>query len=211
MRVSREQAEQNRRAIITAAARLFRERGYEAVGVAEVMNEAGFTHGGFYNHFASKEDLASETCRCTFEKHRAEAARDLAAKHGTIEALHGQLDGYISAAHRDGIGAGCPTAAMVADAARQGGAVQAEFAKGIAGYIRSFAKTLAAGAPERADHRTTAAALLAQSVGAIVLARAVAEANPAMSDELLAAGRAAVTTLLAAPPKAVPTKPKRTR
>ena len=207
MRVSKEQAEHNRQAIITAAARLFRERGYEAVGVAEVMSEAGFTHGGFYNHFASKEELAAETCRCTFEKHGAEAARELAAMGASKDALHGQLDMYISAEHRDGIGTGCPTAAMVADAARQGGHVQAEFAKGIAEYLRSFEETLRADAPGRsnAEQRTTAAALLAQSVGTLVLARAVAEADPKMSNELLAAGRAAVATLLDAPP------PKRTR
>ena len=207
MRVSKEQAAENRQAIITAAARLFRERGYEAVGVAEVMSEAGFTHGGFYNHFASKEELAAETCRCTFEKHGAEAARDIASRGGAKDALHDQLDAYLSAEHRDGIGEGCPTSAMVADAARQGGHVQVEFAKGIADYLRAFEDALRADAPGRgqAEHRTTSTALLAQAVGALVLARAVAEADPTMSGEMLAAGRAAVATLLDAPPR------KRTR
>src|SRR5882724_11130591 len=62
MRVSREAAARHRRTIVETAGRLFRERGLDGVGLAELMKEAGFTHGGFYNHFASKEALAAEAC-----------------------------------------------------------------------------------------------------------------------------------------------------
>ena len=62
MRVTKEQAAENRRKILAAASRLFRAKGFDGVGVADVMAEAGFTHGGFYNHFASKEALAAEAC-----------------------------------------------------------------------------------------------------------------------------------------------------
>src|ERR1044072_8421855 len=61
MRVTKAQAEQNRAHIVATAARLFRERGYDGVGVAELMAAAGFTHGGFYKHFRSKADLIAES------------------------------------------------------------------------------------------------------------------------------------------------------
>src|ERR1041384_4886453 len=64
MRVTRAQAEQNRAHIVATAARLFRERGYDGVGVAELMATAGFTHGGFYKHFRSKADLMAEAAAC---------------------------------------------------------------------------------------------------------------------------------------------------
>ena len=62
MKVSREQAAQNRERILDAAAQLFRERGFEGIGVADLMKEAGLTHGGFYGHFSSKEDLIAQAC-----------------------------------------------------------------------------------------------------------------------------------------------------
>ncbi len=194
MRISKAQAEQNRQAIVLAAMRLFRERGYDAVGIAEVMTEAGFTHGGFYNHFSSKEELAAETFRLAFAQQR-EAARTL---DGTLGALRKQLHRYLSSENRDAVGGACPTAPMVADAARQGGKVQAEFAHGIAEYVRDFSEAIRTAVPDgdAAEQRTTATRLLAESVGALVLAQACAEADAALSDELLAAGREGVDRLL---------------
>ena len=63
MKVSREQAAANRERILDVATRLFRERGLDGIGVADLMREAGLTHGGFYGHFASKEDLIAEACK----------------------------------------------------------------------------------------------------------------------------------------------------
>src|SRR6058998_1573826 len=67
MKVSREQAAQNRERIVETAAQLFRERGFEGIGVADLMQEAGLTHGGFYGHFSSKEDLIAEAAARAFE------------------------------------------------------------------------------------------------------------------------------------------------
>src|SRR5215207_7239218 len=71
MKVSREQAARNRERILDAAAQLFRERGFEGIGVADLMKEAGLTHGGFYGHFSSKEDLVAEACVRTSARSRA--------------------------------------------------------------------------------------------------------------------------------------------
>src|SRR5689334_16944846 len=78
MRLTKEQAAKNRREILETAERLFRERGFDGVGVADLMKEAGFTHGGFYNHFGSKEELAAETCAASFERATEEIAAKLA-------------------------------------------------------------------------------------------------------------------------------------
>ena len=81
MRVTRAQAEQNRAHIVTTASRLFRERGYDGVGVAELMAAAGFTHGGFYKHFRSKADLMAEASASGFAQTAARAEGVDAAKH----------------------------------------------------------------------------------------------------------------------------------
>lgn len=194
MKISREQAELNRQAIVAAATRLFRERGYDGVCIAEVMTAAGFTHGGFYNHFPSKEALAAETFRVGYEQQR-EASRAL---DGTIADLRKQLHAYVSAEIRDAVDHACPSAAMVADAARQGGSIQEEFARGMAAFVRDYTDALELAEPEGdpVEHRRRAAQLLAQSVGALVLAQAVAKADETLSDELLAAGRSGVDQLL---------------
>ncbi|MDB5924847.1 MAG: TetR family transcriptional regulator, partial [Betaproteobacteria bacterium] len=71
MKVSREQAAENRERILDAAAQLFRERGFEGIGVADLMKAAGLTHGGFYGHFASKEDLMAQACARASTRSRA--------------------------------------------------------------------------------------------------------------------------------------------
>ncbi|HRF10295.1 MAG TPA: TetR family transcriptional regulator, partial [Xanthobacteraceae bacterium] len=111
MRSSREVAAGNRERIVAIAARLFRERGLAAVGVAEVMQEAGMTHGGFYKHFESKDALIDEACRHSF----AESGSSLrAAAESTVEGeeLRTIVDRYLSRRHRDNPGAGCALAAL---------------------------------------------------------------------------------------------------
>jgi len=76
LRLTKEQAEQNRQLIVETASRMFRLRGLENVTVSDVMKESGFTHGGFYNHFKSKEELAAEALASAFEV----AANDLSEK-----------------------------------------------------------------------------------------------------------------------------------
>lgn len=204
MKISKEQTERNRQAILDAATRLFRERGYDAVCIAEVMTAAGFTHGGFYNHFPSKEALAAETFRVGYEQQR-EWARGL---DGSIADVRKQIHQYLSVEIRDMIDHACPSAAMIADAARQGGQIQEEFARGIAAYVRDYTDALRLAEPEgdAAEQRRRAARLLAQAVGAFVLSQSVAAADAPLSDELLAAGRAGIDELLG-----VEARPPRTR
>src|SRR5690242_4976133 len=123
MRVTREQAAENHDRIVETAARLFRERGFEGVGVAELMQAAGLTHGGFYGHFESKEDLMERACERALEgsterwRRRADGARGPAA-------LRALARGYLTERHRDDPGNGCLLASLGPDAARHGPGVR---------------------------------------------------------------------------------------
>ena len=110
VRVSREQVTENRRTIVEAAGRLFRERGFEAVTVAEVMQEAGLTHGGFYGYFSSKDELIGE----------ALAAALTEIRPGLLDNLSTYASEYLSRSHRDDRACGCPTAALAAESIRMG-------------------------------------------------------------------------------------------
>src|SRR2546428_12881655 len=115
MRLTKEQATENRQSIIETAGRLFRESGFHGVSVADLMKTAGFTHGGFYNHFRSKEALAAEACSTVIARSNAELAETLGQKTG--KAWRQYLDRYLSVRHRDGPGSGCAGAALATDAA----------------------------------------------------------------------------------------------
>lgn len=181
MRVTREQVRENRRRILEAAGRLFRERGFAAVTVAEVMAAAGMTHGGFYGHFASKEDLAAQALAQAL----APAPReDTSREPGTAPDLAGFVAGYLSAAHRDRPGTGCALAALGSEAARQPAPVRRAFTEGLEARLARMQEA----SPE--GDRKAALAALSGLVGALVLARAVDD--PALSDEILAATRAAL-------------------
>ena len=104
MGVSREQAAENRRAIVAAATRLFRERGVDAVGLSELMKHAGFTQGGFYNHFESKADLVAEVLASAIAEGNAEFAKMARAPvDESTTALRGYINWYLSQTHRDDI------------------------------------------------------------------------------------------------------------
>ena len=96
MRISKEKAYENRNQIVETAAALFRRHGFDGVGIADLMKEAGFTHGGFYNHFRSKDELAAAAAAAAFKKLDEETAR--------IKSLDGIIRRYISREHRDEIG-----------------------------------------------------------------------------------------------------------
>src|ERR1700730_6289104 len=109
--VSKEQATENRRAIVAAAAKLFRERGVDGVGVAELMKAAGFTQGGFYNHFKSKEALVAEGIATEMSNGTAELVRTLQRPAPKAEArLKQRINYYLSLEHRSDIEGGCPVA-----------------------------------------------------------------------------------------------------
>lgn len=183
MKVSREQAAENRERIIDVAGKLFRERGFDGIGVADLMKAAGLTHGGFYGHFRSKEDLiAQASARAhagTCEKW-AETADRLGADAFAV--LAGQ---YLSIAHRDNPGLGCAFAALGSEAGRQGEPVRGVFSEGLEGLVGVLSRIL----PGRsaAAKRRKALAAMAQMVGALAIARAVDD--DALSQEILAAAR----------------------
>ena len=174
MRVTQAKAAESRDRIVAAAARLFRERGIDGVGIDAIMEAAGLTHGGFYRHFRSKDDLAAE-------------AVGLVLPRGTAPAddLAGYAARYLSVAHRDDPGRGCVMAALGCDAARGGAGVRRRFAQLVSAQVARFVPWF--GGPDRPDARTRAIAGLSAMVGALVLARAVDD--PALSEEILAAVR----------------------
>ncbi len=186
MKVSKTQAAENRAGIVDAAARLYREKGLSGVGVAEITRDVGLTHGGLYRHFESKDALAREACLRAFEwtitpldgmEPPAADAQDGAAAH-----FRAMVHGYLSASHRDHPGEGCPAAALAADAARAGPEMSDIFVQGVERNIQRFMAVLDGDAAQK---RSQTIATLSSMVGALVLARATAAGNPALSEEIL--------------------------
>jgi TetR/AcrR family transcriptional repressor of nem operon len=177
LKISKAQAEANRSRVLAAASTLFRERGFDGVSVGELMSAAGLTHGGFYNHFGSKEALAAEAIAAAWATMAAERARaaDLAEL----------LDGYLSPAARAAPGKACPAAALAGEVARGPQPLKAAFAEGLSAMIAEAEAGLAGESPDRRDR---AVALVSAMVGALMLSRAVPEGSP-LADELLAATR----------------------
>jgi TetR/AcrR family transcriptional repressor of nem operon len=189
--VSREQAAENHRAIVAAATRLFRERGVEAVGLSELMKHAGFTQGGFYNHFKSKADLVAEVFASAMAEGNAELASNARAPvDASTTALRRYISWYLSQAHRDDIDHGCPVTGFAGDAPRLGAEAQSHFAGGLDDQITILAGLIAesgslAAAGERRTLRERAISLHCQMLGALVLSRSVAQTTPALSNEIL--------------------------
>jgi TetR/AcrR family transcriptional regulator, transcriptional repressor for nem operon len=185
MRVSREQAAANRERIIEVAGRLFRERGLDGIGVANLMRAAGLTHGGFYGHFESKEQLEVQACERVLAQ-TSELWPALAAKDPDAP-LKALLERYLTARHRDGPGEGCIYAALAADVARQNSpALRRTFTAGLQPLIDTLVRIIPG--RSKAARRQKALACLSTMVGALILARAVDDSE--LSDEILAATRA---------------------
>ncbi|MDN7490930.1 MULTISPECIES: TetR/AcrR family transcriptional regulator [Burkholderia] len=184
MGVSRQQAAENRSAIVAAAERLFRARGVDAVGLTELMKEAGFTQGGFYNHFKSKDALVAEVM---------EKAMQDRADSPNAGSLDAQVALYLSAAHRDNVEAGCPLSGFAGDAPRLTDAARACYAHGLATYLDRLERMVATEGATPAQTRRDAVAVFSQMVGALVLSRAIAGTDPALADEILAAARETLT------------------
>jgi TetR/AcrR family transcriptional repressor of nem operon len=184
VRVTREQAAANREKILEVAGALFRERGFDGIGVADIMKRAGLTHGGFYGHFASKDDLAAEI-----------TARVL-GRSGWMERLTGTqkpsfsdlVRQYLSPRHRDDPGLGCLFAALGSDVVRQPRSVRRAFTEGLRLRVDALARL----APGRsaAARRQKSLATMAGLVGALILSRAVDD--PKFSDEILEAAATSI-------------------
>ncbi len=184
MRVTREQCTENRQRILEVAGRLFREKGFEGVGVDRIMNEAGLTHGGFYGHFASKADLAEEACRAALDKStdRWEALAEGPPEVGLAEIVRS----YLSKRHRDDPGSGCVIAALGGEVARRPDAVRTAVTKGVQARL-GILERVATGR-SRTERREQAIATMSGLVGAMVVARLVDD--PHLSNEILAVATA---------------------
>ena len=171
MKISKAQAEENRERIVGAAATLFRERGFDGASVSDLTQAAGFTHGGFYNHFKSKDVLAAEAVDSAFKTmaERRERARDLPE----------MLSYYLSPAARIAPGKSCPAAALGGDVGRQSDDLKTVFASGVEQMIASVEERL----PPGPGRRERALGVVTRMVGALMLARAVPDG--ALADELL--------------------------
>jgi TetR/AcrR family transcriptional repressor of nem operon len=188
MRVSREQAAASRERILDTASRLFRERGLDGIGVADLMNGAGLTHGGFYGHFASKEELMAQACARAL---RASVQRwERIAEGDKREALSTIVKSYLSTRHRDSPGTGCALAMLGGDLARQAPAVRGTATGGVDELIGIFTRLMPG--RTKAARRKQAMAAYSSMVGALVLARAVDDAK--LSKEILAAASDAILT-----------------
>jgi TetR/AcrR family transcriptional repressor of nem operon len=183
MRVTREQFLENREKILEAAGRLFRERGFSEVSVAEIMQAAGLTHGGFYGHFKSKEDLIVQAAQAASAK-VLERWGKVAQSHPE-GALRAFADIYLSHNHMKGVGAGCLVAALGPEVARQPEASRASVTASLKDLV-VLMQTVAPGETE-ADRRRRALAAYASWIGAMVLARI--SDDEAFSKEVLDAVR----------------------
>lgn len=178
MRVSKDQMRENKRRILEAAGRLFRERGFAAVSVKDVMQAADMTHGGFYGHFESKDDLIAQALAGALEEAR-EASRTRSPTPSAVVAR------YLTPSHRDNHAEGCPLAALATEAIRQPGMVRAEMTASLERQIDALAKSLkgAEGRNGEAGDRRAAIGVWASMVGALILSRV--STDPALSDEIL--------------------------
>lgn len=169
MRVTRAQAAENRQKAINEASRLFRKRGFDGIGVKDLMEAAGLTQGAFYKQFKSKEDLVAQASRRALEsaalRWSAAAAANPEDPLGAVFAL------YLSMEHREEVMDGCPIVALGSDAARQSRDVKASFEAGIRAQLELLGRLLRE--PDGEVPNEKAMAILSTMIGAMVLSRSV--------------------------------------
>ncbi len=175
MRVSKEQAAENREKILKLAASMYREKGFDGIGIADLMKAAGLTHGGFYGHFDSKEDLMAQSCTRAVDE-LLTAGESRAEKGDPFSAF---IEYYLSIGHRDNPGSGCLMAALGADASRQSSKVRQVFTENAQRLLQAMMELLKGrhkNAKNQSDTkaiREKALVTLSTLVGAQVIARAV--------------------------------------
>ena len=183
MKITKAQAQANRALVVETASRLFRERGFDGVGVADLMAAAGFTHGGFYKQFGSKADLMAEATACGIAKTGALA-------EGVDPAVF--IGHYLSREHRDSRATGCTMAALGADVARQPDSVRVAFEGGVESLLAMLSPEGPPSDPaEAAQARARILDVLSHAVGALVMSRACPD-DSRLADEILAVCRDAI-------------------
>ena len=179
MKVSKQKMAEHREQIISAAARRFREKGFDGIGVADLMKEAGLTHGGFYNHFNSKEELIGLASRRALRETAGRWEKVIAESPGNpLQAL---ANYYLSERHQSHAETGCLFAALGSDIARQSRSVK----EGIMQEELTLIDLLSRVVPgkTKAARRKQAVIALAGLIGGMILARSTPD--PAFSHEIL--------------------------
>ncbi|KML66251.1 TetR/AcrR family transcriptional regulator [Pectobacterium peruviense] len=187
-RVSKQQMERNREEIIQVSSQLFRERGLNGVSVNDLMAAAGLTHGGFYGHFASKDELAAIASRKAFEDSGSRWKE--ISQHADQHDLRTMVEHYLSPDHRDGAKDGCAITALASDIARESEdkPVREVYLSGVRamlGRLESISTI-----EDKEQRRLHALAQFALLSGALTLARATA--GDPLSDDFLNAAKKAL-------------------
>ncbi len=159
--------------IVRVAAKRFRERGLEGIGVADVMKEAGVTVGGFYKHFGSRDELVVEALATAFKD------LDIWEEH-TPDMAH-LLQNYLTEAHRDAPGTGCAMGALLGDITRGSKSARALYTERVKRSLAFFSAVLPSS--QSPDKRRRALLILSALLGALNLSRAVSD--PTLSREIL--------------------------
>jgi len=195
MGVTKEQAVHNRERILAAAERLFRQKGVDAVGLAELMKEAGFTQGGFYNHFVSKEALVSEVVGKAVDGVPRQLGAAVARSRRTgVDPLIRQIKWYLSAAQRDDIDCGCAVLGFVGEIPHLSKAAQVSYAEALGQIFNQMAEMLIEQDSKltRPEAHARAISLYSHMAGSVLLSRAVAASQPVLADEILKHGRSSM-------------------
>lgn len=186
MRYSKEHKLETHARIVKKASRRLREKGANGIGVADLMKEAGLTHGGFYAHFPSRDALVMEAVVDAMEQ-STQRWRQRITDLPPEERLAAIVDAYLSPQHRDDPGRGCTIPALGADIARADPQTRAAFAAKLDEMAAMVAEQIPA---EPAEARATAVAALSTMIGGIVMARAIGPGP--LSDEILRSTRASI-------------------
>jgi TetR/AcrR family transcriptional repressor of nem operon len=178
----------HRRILEVASARV-REAGIEKPAIGELMKAANLTHGGFYRHFSSREDLVDEAIQRALADGAARMADTVALDNGADAALHGLVEAYLSEQHRDEVSGSCAVATLASDVARASDRARTAYTRQVEDYLEIIESAL--DDPDPTRRRRQALVDLSALVGAVLMARAVN--SPSLSRELLTEVAAAVT------------------
>jgi TetR/AcrR family transcriptional repressor of nem operon len=175
--------------LVESAAARFKERGVDGISLADLMKDLELTHGGFYKHFTSRDELVTEALELAL----AQSGRTMRDRlfDGDKPDVAGFVDFYLDESHRDGRAAGCAVAALVGDAPRKSAAVQAQFRKQIERNLETLGEALGPGSAD--ESRATALLILSALYGALTMARAVGDSP--LSREVLRTVRKRILNL----------------
>jgi TetR/AcrR family transcriptional repressor of nem operon len=188
MKISRAQAQENKNRIVATAAQLFRERGFEGVGVAELMHAAGLTHGGFYNHFDSKRQLEEEACAHSIGEALGPLSRigELDSGRERRASFASYVESYLKPREAGAAAPRCPFVVFGSDMPRQDEGTRGVLGKGLRDYLEKFTAALRRKSKKPEETRADAIFAMAAMVGAATLAYGVDDIDRDLAQEIRA-------------------------